>query len=409
MALTELGIKSAKPTAKRRKLSDAGGLHLEISPAGTKTFKFSFRFAGKQKTITGGRFPEMRLAEARAWREEMKRLIREGTDPSLAKRRARQKAIRDAGETFEVVAREWHEKQLARWNPKHAAWIMARFENDAFPLFGQLPVSEISHADILELIRRFEMRSALEIGRKAINHVSAVMRHAIATGRAEKNPVPDTRGSMKVKPAIKHRSRLPKRELPEFYRRLNASGHDPVTKLALRWTILTMVRTGETRFFKSEEIERQAGGEMIWRIPADRMKQSREHIVPLPRQAVDLLKQIEKNAHPANRHWQFPQKYQARKPISENCMLLCLYDLGYKGKATVHGFRGLASTILNEQVDKDGRRKFSSDWIEMQLAHAETNAIRGAYNSAEYLAPRRAMMQWWANFLEDQEEVGLLL
>nr|WP_234035629.1 site-specific integrase [Erythrobacter insulae] len=286
---------------------------------------------------------------------------------------------------------------------------MARFENDAFPLFGSLPVSEITHADILDLIGRFEKRDALEIGRKAINHVSAVMRHAIATGRASLNPVPDTRGSMKAKPPVQHRARLPKAQLPEFYGRLEESDHDVVTKLALRWTILTMVRTGESRYFKPDEIERKSDGQVNWRIPADRMKMGREHIVPLPMQAIALLDEIETNARRANSPWQFPQKYQARKPISENCMLLCLYDLGYKGKATVHGFRGLASTVLNEQVDGEGRRKFASDWIELQLAHAEANAIRGAYNSAEYLLPRRKMMQWWADYLEDQRALGLML
>ena len=286
---------------------------------------------------------------------------------------------------------------------------MKRFENDAFPLFGSLPVSEVTHADILDLIARFEKRGALEIGRKAINHVSAVMRHAIAMGKASSNPVPDTRASMMAKPPVQHRARLPKSELPAFFCRLEEATHDVTTKLALRWTILTMVRTSETRFFRPEEIERQSDGSLIWRIAPQRMKMAREHIVPLPRQAGPLLDQIETNARALNSPWQFPQRYQARKPISENCMLLCLYDLGYKGHATVHGFRGLASTILNEQVDRDGRRKFDVDWIELQLAHQEANAVRGAYNSAEYLAPRKTMLQWWADYLEDQEIIGRLL
>lgn len=409
MPLTELAIKSAKAGAKRRKLADGGGLHLEIGAAGTKTFKLSYRFAGKQKTITGGRYPEMKLVEARAWREEMKRLIREGTDPALLRRRVRQQRSLEASQTFEVVAREWHEKQKARWSPKHAAWILARFENDPFPLFGQLPVNEIKHADILDLIARYEKREALEIGRKALNHVSAVMRYAIATGRAELNPVPDTRGTMRAKPAVRHRARLPGAELPQFYKKLEASGHDKITKLALRWTILTLVRTGETRFFVPEEIERKSPTEILWRIPADRMKMGRDHVVPLSTQAIRLLDEIEHHSHNMGSPWQFPQKYRWRKPISENCMLLCLYDLGYKGRATVHGFRGLASTILNEQVDADGRRKFAPDWIEMQLAHKESNAIRGAYNAAEYLSPRSDMMQWWGDFLESQEEFALLL
>lgn len=409
MALTELAIKSAKPSAKRRKLADGGGLHLEIGTAGTKTFKLSYRFAGKQKTITGGRYPDMKLVEARAWREEMKRLLREGTDPALMRRRLRQERSLEVGQTFEVVAREWHEKQKARWAPKHSAWILARFENDPFPLFGQVPVNEIRHADILDLITRYEKRGALEIGRKTLNHVSSVMRYAIASGRAELNPVPETRGTMRAKPAVKHRAQLPKAELPQFFRKLEASGHDRVTKLALRWTILTLVRTGETRFFKPEEIERRSHTDVLWRIPPSRMKMAREHVVPLPPQAISLLDEIEFYARKSGSPWQFPQKYSWRKPISENCMLLCLYDLGYKGRATVHGFRGPASTVLNEQVDKDSRRKFSSDWIELQLAHKEKNAIRAAYNSADYLKPRTDMMRWWGDFIEGQELFSKLL
>ena len=235
------------------------------------------------------------------------------------------------------------------------------------------------------------------------------MRHAIASGKAAYNPVPDTRPSMRAKPPVQHRTRLPKHKLPEFFGRLEASSHDAVTKLALRWTILTMVRTGESRYFKPHEIERGPDGQVNWRIPADRMKMARDHVVPLSRQAIALLGEIEEHARQLDSPWQFPQKYQIRKPISENCMLFCLYDLGYKGEATVHGFRGLASTILNEQVDIEGRRRFSSDWVELQLAHVETNAVRGAYNSAEYLAPRKRMLQWWADYLDDQRAVGLLL
>ena len=409
MPLTDLAIKSAKPTTRRKKLSDGGGLHIEMSPVGTKTFKFSYRFGGKQKTLTGGRYPDMRLAQARAWREELKSLIREGIDPALEKRRERQRARLVAGDTFETLARDWHNKQKARWSPKHAAWIMKRFENDAFPLFGDLPVSQISHADILDLIARFERRDALEIGRKSINHVSAVMRHAIASGKASHNPVPDTSDSMRAKPPVRHRAQLPADELGEFYERLNSIDRDPTTKLAIRWTILTTVRTGETRFFKRKEIERQPDGSLLWRIPAERMKKQREHVVPLPRQAEKLLQEIDANARELNSEWQFPQRFKTRKPISENCMLLCLYELGYKGRATMHGFRGLASTVLNEQVDTEGRRRFDSDWIELQLAHVETNAVRGAYNAAEYLSARKSMMQWWADYLEEMELLGELL
>jgi integrase len=182
-----------------------------------------------------------------------------------------------------------------------------------------------------------------------------------------------------------------------------------VTLLAIRWTMLTMVRTNETRFARPEEIEGLSAGNPIWRIPADRMKMSREHIVPLPKQAVALLDAIEAVRVASGSPWMFPQTTNAKKAISENRMLYCLYDLGYKGVATMHGFRGLASTVLNEQVDKRGTRLFDRDWIELQLAHDESSDVRAAYNAAEYLGPRRRMLQWWANYLVDQEAIGKLL
>lgn len=410
MPLTDLSIKAAKPTEKRRKLPDGGGLHLEISPKGVRTWKMNYRFGDKQMTVTGGRYPvPMTLALARAWREEVKATVRAGRDPAR-EAKVEKRAVQQAqSDTFKEIAEEWFEKTKALWKESHADWVHNRLELDAYAVLGSIPVADVTHDDILTLIRRFEKRDTIEIGRKTLRFVSRIMRYAKAAGKAKVDPVPDALDAMKPKPRVKHHAKLPTARLTEFFGKLAASGHDPVTKLALRWTILTWVRTGESRFFVPGEIEGRHSAEPIWRIPADRMKMNREHIVPLSRQAVALLDEIDALRIRNGSEWMFPQVLNPKKPISENCMLYAVYDLGYKGVATVHGFRGVASTLLNEQVDANDNRRFDADWIEMQLAHEEESESRGAYNAAQYLTPRRKMMQWWADYLDDQERMGGLL
>jgi integrase len=408
MGLTVTEIRNAKPQAARTKLTDSGGLVLEVSPKGVKTWKLQFRHRGKQRTLSLGRWPDHSLAEAREWREAIKAKLRQGQDPIADVRAAKREQVIGAV-TFEEIAREFLDKQAGVLDARYHAWVVARFDNDVFPEIGANPLADFSHADVLRLIRRFEKRDAIEIGRKTLGYVSKVMQYGIAKGLLVQNPVPNALPAMKPKPKVQHFAKLPAARLPEFFERLSRSGADPVTLLAIRWTMLTMVRTNETRFARPEEIEGLSAGNPIWRIPADRMKMSREHIVPLPKQAVALLDAIEAVRVASGSPWMFPQTTNAKKAISENRMLYCLYDLGYKGVATMHGFRGLASTVLNEQVDKRGTRLFDRDWIELQLAHDESSDVRAAYNAAEYLGPRRRMLQWWANYLVDQEAIGKLL
>lgn len=410
MPLTDLAIKAIKPATARRKISDGGGLHLEISPNGVRTWKMSYRFGGKQKTVGGGRYPQpMTLALARAWREEVKASVRAGRDPAREVKVEKQAVEQSRADTFKEIGEEWFGKNKALWQPRHANWIHNRLLLDAYPVLGSIPMAEVSHDDVLRLIRRFEDRNTIEIGRKTLGFVSRIMVYAKAAGKAKADLVPDAMAAMKPKPRVKHHAKLPVARLPEFFSKLAASGHDPVTKLAIRWTLLTWVRTGETRFFVPGEIEGRGTAEPVWRIPADRMKMNREHLVPLPRQAVALLNEIDALRIKNGSQWQFPQVLNPKKPISENCMLYALYDLGYKGIATIHGFRGVASTLLNEQVDANDIRRFHEDWIEIQLAHEEESESRGAYNAAQYLGARRKMLQWWADYLEDAERVGLLL
>jgi integrase len=408
VALTVLQIRNAKPKSGRSKLFDGGGLHLEISPKGTRTWKLEYRVGPRKKVVTLGRYPDYTLADAREWREAVKAKVRRGEDPAR-EIRAEKRGRAIGASTFEEVAREFLDKQKGVLRDRYHGWVTARFERDIFPEIGNLGLQEVSHDDVLRLIRAFEKRDTLEIGRKTLGLVSKVMQYAIAKGLLTNNPVPNALPAMKPKPKVKHFARLPRARLPEFFDKLETSGADPVTKLAIRWTVLTMVRTNETRFMRPEEIEGRGTPNLLWRIPAERMKMTREHIVPLPTQAEALLDQIDAIRVASGSPWMFPQTFNADKPISENRMLYCLYDLGYRGVATMHGFRSVASTVLNEQVGPDGARLFDRDWIEMQLAHEEGDDVRGAYNSAEYLGPRRRMLQWWANYLADQEAMGRLI
>lgn len=408
MPLTDLAIKNAKAgEAPYRRFSDGGGLYIEVRPSGTKTWYLAYRNERRQqKKVRGGRYPDMRLADARQWRETVKGQIRQGVDPARSKRAEQVEA---RGDTFETVGREWFERQAARWKEAHASRILGRLEDDVFPVIGDVLIGKVAHADVLKVAHRIEKRGAHETVRKVLQYIGRIMRFAISTQRASRNPVPDLRDALKAKPKVTHHAKMPTARMPEFYRKLTGSKHDRVVKLALRWTILTWARTSETRFFRAEEIDGRGTDTLIWRLPPGRMKMHREHIVPLPRQAEALLDEIEFYAGREESPWQFPQVRNSKKPIDENVMLYALYDLGFKGVATVHGFRGVASTLINEQVKADGTRRFDKDWVELQLAHAEEDEVRSAYNAAEYLIPRRRMLQWWADWLDDQQAMADLL
>jgi integrase len=259
---------------------------------------------------------------------------------------------------------------------------------------------------ILDAVRRIEARGAVEMAHRVKNHVSEIFKFAIPDGRCESDPCRDLSPAMAKPRAVQHRSRISAQELPEFFKKLNADGGARISHLALRWTMLTMVRTQETRFAEWDEFEDLDGPEPLWRIPAERMKMRSEHLVPLPPQALPLLREIyELNVHRKAGNltfgrYLFPVIGARHQVISENRMLDIMYRIGLRGKATVHGFRGLASTVLNETGQFDG------DWIEHQLAH-QPRGVRAAYNAARYLKHRRVMMNWWANYLEAAEKGSL--
>ncbi|WP_257835083.1 tyrosine-type recombinase/integrase [Burkholderia glumae] len=396
--LTDLRCRTARYTANGtgNKLFDGGGLFLELRASGAKKWRLKYRFNGKENLLTFGDYPLVSLAEARAKRDEAKRTLAAGLDPAMQRDMSRHAQIVAAQNTFETVAREWHEMQRGTWSVDHAHRVMDRLEKDVFPHLGRRPISEISAPELLAVIRRIESRGALETSRKTHQTCGQVFRYAIAVGKAERDPSPDLRGALKTR-AVKNMARVSEGELPELLAAIDCYDGDRRTKLALRLLSLTFVRTVELRFAEWSEFDLERAE---WRIPAPRMKMRQPHIVPLSRQALAVIQAIRDTT--TNKRWLLPSPRNPEQPISENTILYALYRMGFHGRMTGHGFRGLASTVLNE-------RGFSPDWIERQLAHTEQNSIRAAYNHAQHLPERHRMMQWWADYLDQQSGANVKL
>lgn len=388
MPLTDIVCKSSKPSEKARKISDEKGLYLEITPNGSKYWRLKYRFAGKEKRLAFGVYPEVSLAEARERRDEARKLLRNGVDPSQLKKEIKQQNKVKSENSFYQIATEWHETKKSGWTPRHASYVIRRLQADVFPTLGDRAINEIKAPELLSVIRSIENRGALDIAHRALQTCGQIFRYAIATGRAEYNPSSDLRGALKT-PTKTNYSHLKESELPEFFSKLeDYDGHEQ-TKLAMKLLLLTFVRTGELRGAMWEEINFDA---QEWRIPAERMKMREQHIVPLSKQAIEVLKKIKEFS--GQYAYIFPNHINPTKCISENTLLYALYRMGYHSRTTIHGFRATASTILNE-------KGFHADVIERQLAHSERNRVRAAYNHAQHLPERKKMMQWWADYLDE--------
>ena len=290
--------------------------------------------------------------------------------------------------SFETIAHEWHHSRLEKWKPKHAVNILRRLENDIFPALGARAINEIKAPELLSVLREIESRGAIDIAHRTLQICGQIFRYGIVTGRNDRDIAADLRGALKTRKSENY-TRLEAKELPEFLDRLENYDGDLQTKLALKFTLLTFVRTGEVRGAKWTEFDLD---KKEWRIPASRMKMSEMHIVPLSTQTIAVLKELQLIT--GNYEHLFPNRNKPITFISENTMLYVLYRLGYHSRATVHGFRATASTILNEHG-------FRPDVIERQLAHSERNKVRASYNHAQYLPERREMMQWWGDYLEN--------
>ncbi|HDT1120284.1 tyrosine-type recombinase/integrase [Enterobacter cloacae] len=396
MKLNARQVDAAKPREKAYKLADGAGLYLEVVPSGSRYWRMKYRFNGKEKRMAFGVYPAVSLAQARALRDEAKKKLAEGIDPSFAKKE--EKLVRDVqlNNTFQAVALEWHGTKVSRWSEGYASDIIEAFNKDIFPYIGQQAVNEIKPLVLLNVLRRMESRGATEKAKKVRQRCSEVFRYAIVTGRAEYNPAADLTSAMSGHQS-KHYPFLTVEELPDFFKALSIYTGSPLVVLAARLLILTGVRTGELRgaFWSEFDLDKA-----VWEIPAERMKMKRLHLVPLSTQALEIVQQLKviTGQYPLV----FPGRNDPRKTMSEASINQVFKRIGYKGKVTGHGFRHTMSTILHEEG-------FNTAWIETQLAHVDKNSIRGTYNHAKYLEGRRDMMQWYADYISQFGKSKLIL
>lgn len=387
--LTDTKIRTAKAAEKPYRLFDGGGLYLEVAPGGGKWWRLKYRFGGKEKRLSLGVYPAVNLKAARERCNKARRQLADDIDPGLTRKAEKHTKAVNAGNSFEAVAREWFEKNKATWVDSHSDKIIRRLERDIFPWLGARPVAEVTAPEILRALRRVENRGAVETAHRIQQNCGQVFRYAIATGRADRNPAADLRGALPPVKQEHHASITEPTAIGGLLRAIDGYEGAFVTKCALRLAPLVFVRPGELRKAEWSEFDL---GKAEWRIPPTRMKRRELHVVPLSQQALEILNELRPLT--GEDRYLFPGVRGRKKFMSENTINAALRRLGYDGtQMTGHGFRSMASTLLNEQG-------WHRDAIERQLAHAERNAVRAAYNYAEHLPERRRMMQSWADYLD---------
>ncbi len=388
MPLNDTKCKNAKPKDKTYRLFDGHGLYLEVSPKGGRYWRMKYRHLGKENRLAHGVYPEMTLSEARELTMNARKMLARGVDPAIAKKEHKAALHYQSANNFQAIALEWVEKQAAVWKPSNYLKVTRRLKNDVFPQLGALPVDAITPPILLRMAQVVEARGAHEMARSVLQYCGQVFRYAIATSRATSDPTRDLRGALK--PYKKGRiPALTFRELPKFLQDLENSGMFEITYLATKLMMLTFVRTSELIGAKKGEIDFK---NKMWEIPAERMKMERPHMVPLSRQALAILKRLFEY-NPASEYL-FPSPQGWRKHISNNTVLFAIYDMGYKGRMTGHGFRALAMSTIKEELG------YRHEVIDRQLAHIEPNKIKAAYDRAEFLEERKKMMQDWANLID---------
>ncbi len=385
--LSDVTIRKAKPGSKPQKLTDGRGLYVLLTPSGQRWWRFKYRYAGKEKLLSLGVYPDVGLRQAREKCDVVRKLVAAGTDPS-AERQAEKRAQREAAANdFESVAREWLENIKAEWSPQHHSDSLKRFEVHIFPKIGHRPIREVTAPELLGALRGIEVRGTIESAHKVARACGQVFRFGIAAGRCDRNPAADLRGALKAKPKAKPMAALPSGDLPDLLKAIDAYDGDVQTRLALKLLALTFVRTNELRGATWAEIDLDKAE---WTVPGERMKTKAPHHVPLARQAVEAFRQLK--TINGNRELVFPGR-RPTQPISKNTLIFAIYRMGYHSRMTSHGFRAVASTALNELG-------YRPDVIERQLAHTEKNAVRAAYHRSQYLEERKEMMQQWADHLD---------
>ncbi|MCG7932627.1 MAG: tyrosine-type recombinase/integrase [Candidatus Thiodiazotropha lotti] len=396
MALTDTAVRNAKPKEKAYKLFDGGGLFLMINPKGSRYWRLKYRFQGKEKLLALGVYPDVSLKTARDRRDAARTQIADGIDPSEVRKAT--KAAQSEADSFEAVAREWWGQREPNWSKTHSSRIMLRLNKDVFPWIGKRTIGEITAPELLTVLRRIENRGAVETAHRIHQSCGQIFRYAVATGRAERDPSADLKGALPPTRQKHHASITDPKKIGELLRAIEGYEGSFVTRCALQLASLTFVRPGELRHAEWLEIDIDKAE---WRIPAEKMKMNIVHIVPLSSQSLSVLRDIQPLT--GRGKYVFPSVRSLRRPMSENTVNAALRRLGYtKDEMTGHGFRSMASTILNEQG-------WHRDAIERQLAHAERNSVRAAYNYAEHLPERVRMMQAWADYLDSLKQGAIVL
>lgn len=389
MALTDTQIRKLKPTDKCTpnrpdKYSDGSGLQLWVRHTGNKVWISAYRYLNKQQSLTLGKYPALGLADARTQNAQIRILLDKGIDPKTDKQK--QNDIKKGINHFDTIAMDWYSEQQALITPKSYIRNVSQYERDIKPFLGSMDIGDITAPDILDVARRIEMRGATDMPKRAIRQIGQIFKHAIRLGKAKHDPTSGL--SVALKPhQVKHHPRITMGELPALLTAIDNDAGELITKLGFYFLCYTFVRTNEMRFMTWDEIDYNA---KLWRIPAERMKMKRPHLVPLSPQVLAILEQV-KALNLSDKYVFY--NVAIRKPLSENVFTNALKRLGYKGRMTGHGFRGLASTTLHE-------RQYLHEAIELQLAHERDNKISKAYNGAEHLPYRIKMMNEWADFVD---------
>ncbi|NBX67227.1 MAG: DUF4102 domain-containing protein [Proteobacteria bacterium] len=387
MALTELKLKGLKPKAKTYRLADSNGLCIEVRPTGSKYWRYRYRFAGKFQMLALGEYPLVSLSDARQARNEAKLLLAQGKHPAREKKAEKIRKTTANENTFEAVARRWMAIKSKNLNPKYAKQSLERMEQHVFLRIGALPIADITIPDCTSVVERVGERGTIETAKRIKQLMGQIFRYAAQRGLCIHNPAADLRDILPSHKE-KHHPCIHPSELPDLLKAMKAYKGDRLTVAAMHLLALTFVRTGELIGATWSEID---WSRAEWHIPKERMKMKRPHLVPLSRQAIAILKDLQTQT--GEREHIFFSAAAKSKHISNGAVLMALRRMGYQGRMTGHGFRALASTILNEQG-------YAPDVIERQLAHEDADKIRSAYNRAEYLLERKKMMQDYADFLD---------
>lgn len=388
--LKDIECKNFEPQEKPYKKADSGGLYLLVKPGGGKYWRLKYRYGGKEKLAALGVYPKLSLKEARKKRDEYKLEVEKGTDPTLNKKQKLREIKENIENTFENIALAWHKNKWKDKITKDSKLELSRLKRHIFPDLGKKPIRHITDLELIRTIKKIEDDGLLAEAKKTRCIIGQVYKYAMVRGLVMRNVMADTKGAYKQPPDNNYPN-FSEKEFKQFLRDFDKFKGYACTKLALKFLILTFVRSGELRGARWEEFDFDKNE---WRIPAERMKMKEQHIVPLSKQALRVLEEARKYfRNKGDTGLIFHSLASPDKEMSDNALSKAFRDQGYQGKATPHGMRATASTILNENG-------FKPDVIERQLAHCERNKVRAAYNHAQYLQERREMMDWWGNYVE---------